>query len=245
MVELTIAHLYPDLMNLYGDRGNIISLKKRIEWYGFKCNIKNIYLSDDVDLANIDMIFMGSGSNREQNLVYLELIKKADNLLKEIDRGLPALFICGAYQLLGNSYKNLDGTEVNGLKFFNIYTLEQKKRLTGDILIESKINNEIVAVVGFENHAGKTFFEDDKLLPFGTVIKGYGNNGEDNKEGLLYNNLIGTNLHGPLLPKNPKITDYFIKNMLQNKGVELTNNLLNDELEIYANEQTKKKILAK
>ncbi len=243
MERLVIAHMYPDLMNLYGDRGNLCCLEKRINWYGYDCEIRPVNLNDKLDFQQIDMLFMGGGSDREQNLVYNDLLVKAEKLMQEIENGLPTLCICGAYQLLGNYYKSYDGTVMNGLGFFDLHTLGKKDRLIGNILIESELDGKTTTVVGFENHGGRTYLNDKKLHPFGKVVKGHGNNGEDAGEGLLYKNLIGTYLHGPLLPKNPAIADFFIKAMAQRKGLNLAKTL-DDSIENFAHEQVKKKILS-
>jgi CobQ-like glutamine amidotransferase family enzyme len=242
MEQFVIAHMYPDLMNLYGDRGNLLCLQKRINDYGYACEIRPLYLNDKIDFHSIDMLFMGGGSDREQGLVYNDLMVKADTLMQEIEDGLPTLCICGAYQLLGNYYKSYDGSLLNGLGFFDFHTEGRKDRLIGNILIESEIAGEKISVVGFENHGGRTYLNDKNLRAFGTVIKGHGNNGEDGREGLWYKNLIGTYLHGPLLPKNPHIADYFIQAMASRKGIKLPG-ALDDRIEHYAHQQVRKKIL--
>jgi CobQ-like glutamine amidotransferase family enzyme len=242
VAEFNIAHMYPELMNLYGDRGNLVCLQRRLEWYGHSCVIKNISLGDKLEFDKIDMIFMGGGSDREQGLVYQDLLDKADNLLTEIENGLPVLFICGAYQLLGKSYHSWDGSDMVGLGFFDFYTVGRKDRLIGNILINSEIPGVSTSIVGFENHGGRTHFDNSNLKAFGTVIKGQGNNGKDKTEGLLYKNLIGTYLHGPLLPKNPAISDWFIQNMGERKGIKF-NGALNNTIENFAHEQVKHKLL--
>jgi len=242
MAEFIIAHMYPDLMNLYGDRGNLMCLKKRLEWYGHNCTIKNIGLGEILNYRDIDMVFMGGGSDREQGLVYQDLIKKTDSLMAEIESGLPVLCICGAYQLLGTRYLSHDGKLMHGLGFFNFYTRGEKDRLIGNIIISSEVPGRTVNVVGFENHGGRTYFEDSWLKPFGKVIKGHGNNGEDKTEGIAYKKLIGTYLHGPLLPKNPEIADYFIQSMADRKGIEIKKEL-DDYIENFAHGQVEKKLL--
>jgi len=241
--KYTIAHMYPDLMNLYGDRGNLICLQKRMEWYGLNCEIKSIHLQDRLDFSQIDMLFMGGGSDREQGLVYHDLLQKSDQLLEQINMGLPMLCICGAYQLLGNYYKLQDGLTLDGLGFFPFYTVSKPGRLIGNILLECEIHGQKTTVVGFENHGGRTYFDDNNLQGLGKVIKGQGNNGEDKIEGMQYNNLIGTYLHGPLLPKNPVLADFFIHAMTDRRGDKLTRRL-DDTIEHIAHEQVKKKIMA-
>lgn len=244
MAQFNIVHMYPDLMNLYGDRGNLICIKRRIEWYGHKCNIKTIRLREEFDYNNTDMLFMGGGSDREQELVYQDLLTRADKLKEMIEQGLPVLCICGAYQLLGTSYRAIDGAVMDGLGFFDFHTIGQPTRLIGNILIECQIENEKVEVVGFENHGGRTFLDNPDLRPLGQVIKGSGNNGIDRTEGIKYKNLIGTYLHGPFLPKNPAMADWYIASMAKRKNLTLINHL-DDEIENFAREQVKNRILAK
>lgn len=244
METVKIAHMYPDLLNLYGDRGNLIVLSRRLAWYGFSCQIIPVELGDDIDFSELDMVFMGGGSDREQNLVYRDLFKKADALWAEIEDGMPLLAICGAYQLLGRYYESADGKVMHGLNFFDFYTAGEEKRLIGNILIKTEITGKETTVVGFENHGGRTYFNGPELKPFGKVVKGYGNNGQDKCEGISYKNLIGTYLHGPLLPKNPAVADFFIQAVLKRKGLEL-NRQLDDRIENFAHEQVKKMILSR
>lgn len=244
MENFTIAHMYPDLMNLYGDQGNLICIRKRLEWHGFNCEIKPVHLGQELDFSQLDMLFMGGGSDREQGLIYTDLIKRSGRFLEEIEKGLPVLCICGAYQLLGQYYYTTEGENYEGLGFFNIYTESGKQRIIGNIALESHINGEKNVVVGFENHAGRTYFTDKDLNPFGRVLKGYGNNGEDGYEGLHYRNLIGTYLHGPLLPKNPFVADYFINTMLKRRGITLEISL-DDTIENLAHKQVIDKIMSR
>lgn len=242
MAEFTIAHMYPELMNLYADSGNLICLQRRIEWYGYTCKIKNITLNQDFDYNSIDMIFIGGGSDREQRLVCQDLLKDRDKLASAIEEGVPVLCICGAYQLLGTTYRSSDGRLLNGLGLLDFYTIGNPKRLIGNISTETQAFGVTVSVVGFENHCGRTYFDDPQLQPFATVVKGYGNNGEDKTEGVRYKNLIGTYLHGPLLPKNPIIADSFIKTMAARKGI-IIEKVLDDHLEIFAHNQIKVKLM--
>lgn len=242
MEHFHLAQLYPNLMNLYAARGNLICLQKRLEWYGFDSNIININHGDKLDFKHIDLLFMGGGSEREQELILQDLSKRADPLMQAIEEGLPVLFICGAYQLLGEYYRSHEGKELQALGFFSFFTQGFRERLTGNILTHTELNQKEESVVGFENHGGRTYFIDRRLQPFGRVIKGFGNNGEDKQEGIIYRNLLGTYLHGPLLPKNPRVADFFIKAMTGRRSVNL-DKTLDDNLENYAHEQIKKRIL--
>lgn len=236
MAEFIIAHMYPRLMNLYGDRGNLLCLKKRLQWYGHQPRIYEVSVGSKLDYHNIDMIFMGSGSEREVKLVYQDLISRGADLKGAIENGLPMLFIDNAYQLLGQTYMDAGEKIIDGLGFFKFSTRKAKNRLTGNIILSSSVTGKECTIVGFENHYGCTYFEDENLQAFGWVIKGYGNNGEDGCEGFIYKNLIGTCLHGPLLPKNPEIADFFIKAMAARRGISLEAKL-DDSIENFAHQQ--------
>lgn len=239
MALFKLAHLYPDLMNLYGDRGNLICLKKRLEWRGHQCEIIPVSRGESLNYQDLDLLLMGGGSDREQGLMYQDLINMADGLFANIESGFPVLCICGAYQLLGSYYRSLDGQMLDGLGLFRFYTQSEKGRLIGNILIEVEIDGIKQTVVGFENHGGRTYIEDRQLKPLGKVIKGFGNNGKDGREGIWYKNLIGTYLHGPLLPKNPALADYFIQAMAGRRGLNIRE-ILDDGIEAYAHQEVKR-----
>lgn len=242
-MELKIGWLYPELMSTYGDRGNIIALfyrgRKR------KINIKIIKISIDDPVAlmkEVDLLFMGGAQDKQQEIVNVDLQKNKGKMLEKlIEREIPALFICGAYQFLGKYYLAADGTKIPGLGIFDLYTINpglNKKRLIGDIIIKPKpiwLKNKLV--IGFENHGGRTYLSD-KQLAFAEVIKGAGNNGQDKTEGIFYKNAIGTYLHGPILPKNPHLTDFLLKIALEKKyQKEIILKELDDELEKKAREK--------
>jgi CobQ-like glutamine amidotransferase family enzyme len=232
-----ITHLYPHLLNLYGDQGNLNTLLRRLEWRGYTARVEPVNLAGEVDWNRTDMIFMGGGSDREQSLVLEDLRRHAAVLWEKIEAGLPALLICGAYQLAGREYRH-DAYAMEGLGWFDFYTVGGKKRLVGNVVLECEIDGYMVNVVGFENHAGQTYFGPDSgLQAWGRVIKGYGNNGSDLGEGIRYKNLIGTYLHGPLLPKNPGAADFFIRRMLERRGGDLPLPALDDGIEDYARHQ--------
>jgi len=239
MAKFVIAHMYPDLMNLYGDRGNLICLQKRLEWLEQECEITKCFLGDELDLARTDMFFMGGGSDREQQLVFQDLRKRSEHLWQAVQDGLPALCICGAYQLLGEFYKAADGTIMPGLAFFQLHTVAEPGRLIGNILIEADIAGSRTSLVGFENHGGRTYLDDPELKPLGKVLRGFGNNGKDKTEGLLFRNLVGSYLHGPLLPKNPALADFFIQAMAQRRGIAIDTGL-DDTIENVAHQQVVK-----
>lgn len=235
-MKLTIGYLYGDLMNIYGDTGNIIALQKRAQWRGIKVEVVNISLGAKLDHPEggikPDIYFFGGGQDQAQELVSKDLIKsgKGKVIKKEIDRGVPLLSVCGGYQLLGEYYKPHRGPKLPGIGLFPAYTLASHDRMIGNIVIESIFGK----LVGFENHSGKTNLKKG-ALPFGMVVKGFGNNGTDKTEGCMYKNAIGCYMHGSLLPKNPKLTDWSIKKALEVKyGKEIKLKPLDDKLENLA-----------
>ncbi len=168
----------------------------------------------DFDYDDIDLILIGGGSDRTQSIVYNDLLKQRQDLENYIENDGVILTICGSYQMFGNEYCDVKGDNVSCLEIFDIKTTSQQDRLIGDILIENNLGLEPKEVVGFENHGGRTFHNYKSL---GKVISGHGNNDEDNNEGMIYKNFIGTYLHGPFLPKNPHIADDLIFNAMKNK----------------------------
>ena len=239
---LKIAHLYPELMNLYGDQGNLTVLKRRAAWYGEPLEIIPIGLGEEIPFSSLDMIFMGGGSDREQGLLTRDLLRHADQLLQAIERGLPFLGICGAYQLLGKEYITFEGKRYPGLNLFPFHTEGKPDRLIGNIVLECTLDGERQTVVGFENHGGRTWLDGTDLLPWGNVRVGHGNNGEDGKEGFQYKNLIATYLHGPLLPKNPAVADFFLKKMFERKEIQIKT-ILDDTLENFAHQQILQRLI--
>lgn len=214
--SLTIVHLYADEMNIYGDRGNILTLVKRLNWRGYEAVVKEIGVGDTFDLGKADIIFAGGGQDRGQVAVGKDLQKRADQIRKAVEAGMPVLTICGTYQLFGRRFITLEGEEIPGIGIFDTETIGSRKRMIGNIVI----NTTIGELVGFENHSGKTQLRSVKQS-FGTVLKGFGNNGDDKTEGAQVNNAYGTYLHGPILPKNPVFADHLLLTALKNKyGIE-------------------------
>lgn len=222
--QLTIGWLYPELMNIYGDRGNVTTLVKRCQWRNIETKVikMNVGFGKE-ELKECDLLLMGGAQDKQQKVVSDDLYKKTEILSKMIENGVPGLYICGAYQFLGKYYKESNGTIINGLGIFDLYTQnpgERFKRLIGNTAV--KINSDILEnkiIIGFENHGGRTYLGKN-IKPLGTVISGFGNNGEDKTEGAIYKNSIGTYFHGPILPKNPKLADYLIKISLKVKYKE-------------------------
>lgn len=247
-MKLTIGYLYGDLMNIYGDTGNIIVLQQRAKWRGIEVEVKVKSLKSKIKKGEFDLYFFGGGQDQQQGLVAKDLLKKSKILKTEIERGVPLLSICGGYQLLGEYYQPHKGPKLPGVGIFPAYTIAGSKRMIGNIVIEIQdlrfkihenhesliINPKSLNLVGFENHSGQTFLKDPNLS-LGKVQKGFGNNGEDGTEGCIYKNAIGCYMHGSLLPKNPKLADWLLKKALEvkyNKEIHLKP--LDDLLEIEA-----------
>ena len=243
-MKLIIGYLYGDLMNIYGDTGNIIALKKRAEWRGIEVKVINISVGNRIPTrqvgTQIDLYFFGGGQDQAQQIVSEDLIKsgKGKIIKQEGERGVPLLSICGGYQLLGEYYKTHKGAKLPGIGLFPAYTLASHDRMIGNIIIESMFGQ----LVGFENHSGKTYLKKG-AIPLGMVIKGFGNNGKDQTEGCIHKNAIGCYMHGSLLPKNPKLADWFLKKSLEVKyGKTFELEPLDDTLELQAHHQVIKKL---
>ena len=229
-MQLTIGHLYPDLLNLYGDRGNIACLMKRCQWRGIGASTIEFESEDTGDFKKLDIVLLGGGSDREQILVCRKLKKiQADFKTYVEDNGV-VLAVCGGYQLLGKYYETREGT-IEGLNLVDLYTKQGKDRLIDNIVLQSPLCS--MPVVGFENHGGRTFINNNR--PLGKVLYGSGNDGESGYEGVIYKNVIGTYLHGPLLPKNPQLCDYLIQKALERKYGSLKLPPLDDSQEQEAN----------
>lgn len=231
-MKLTIGHLYPDLLNLYGDRGNIQCLMKRCLWRGIEAETIAFELDDNIDFSNLGIVLLGGGSDREQMLV-CEKLKEIQKDFKEyVEQGGVVIAICGGYQLLGNYYKTDMGT-IEGLSLVDMYTEQGEDRLIDNIVLQSELFD--MPIVGFENHGGRTFIGENK--PLGKVLYGSGNDGKSGYEGVVYKNVIGTYLHGPLLPKNPQLADELILRALKKKyGEDVTLSPLDDSQEKAAND---------
>ncbi|NLJ76639.1 MAG: glutamine amidotransferase [Peptococcaceae bacterium] len=212
------CHLYPDLLNLYGDGGNMVAFQKRCQWRNIPLQILYKSLADTKDFNAYDFVFLGGGSDQEQKLAGADLMKSRDQLQKAIENGLVVLAISGGYQLFGCHYETGDGKQAPGLAILDMYTETGGKRLVGNAVIEMKLDGVPTRVVGFENHYGRTFL--DGIGPLGKVLFGKGNNGKDGLEGARYKNVFCSYLHGPLLPKNAALTDKLIRLALKKRGLE-------------------------
>ncbi len=210
-MELCICHLYPDLLNLYGDRGNITTLVRRAQWRGIGARVIEARLDDAIDPDASDLYFIGGGEDRQQRLAGPDLGSAKGAALREAAAsGAAVLGVCGGYQLLGHYYRPAEGADLQGLGMLDLHTIHpgpSARRLIGNIVIRDASTG--VRLVGFENHGGRTHL-GPRARPLGTVESGFGNNGEDRTEGAVSGSVYGTYLHGPLLPKNPWLADHLI-----------------------------------
>ncbi len=218
MDKLKVCHLYPDLLNLYGDRGNIIAMQKRLEWRGLHFEYSGISVGDSFNACNYDLIFIGGGQDFEQEVLLSDLsTDKKKSIRDAVETGISFLAICGGYQLLGTHYTSWNGMQFDFCGAVDIHTIGQEKRMIGDFLFtcpEKPLNGLIVA--GFENHSGKTYLGNG-VKPLGHIIKGFGNNGEDGTAGARYKNVFCSYSHGPILPKNPVLCDFILETALKKK----------------------------
>ena len=246
-MKLTICHLYPDLLDLYGDRGNILALAARCRWRGIEPVIQKASLGEDLDFMGMDILFLGGGSDREQGLLVQDLMRRENELRKAIENGLVVLAICGGYQMLGKYYQMVSGEKIQGLGILDVWTIAGAKRLIGNVVVEldERVlsgNSKFRTLVGFENHSGKTYLGGG-VMPLGKALFGNGNNGADREEGVRYRNVFGTYLHGPLLPKNPHFADLLLELAVLRRGLDTRLMELDDRLEELAHEAMVKRLL--
>lgn len=240
--------MYPNAMNLYGDLGNVITLVKRCEWRGIEAEVVPVKVGEKVDFGACDLLFMGGGQDSGQKLVADDLVTRGPAIKAEIEGGMPALLICGGFQLFGQYFQTSENEQIPGISVFDAYTVGGEKRLIGNVVVDiahalgtwqSQFNLPTSSVshttlVGFENHSGQTILEHG-TEPFGYVIRGFGNKGDGGYEGAVYKNAYGTYLHGSLLPKNPWFADHLIMCALYRRyGNVETLKELDDAIEIAA-----------
>lgn len=223
--SVRLCHLYPNEMNIYADRGNIAVLAKRLQWRAMSLEITPCHVKQTVNPKDFDIFYLGGGQDSDQAVITKDLQEtKAGALREAFELGAVGLFVCGGYQLAGYSYETKEHGQLDGLGLLDITTVTGETRLIGDILIEVELgtqpentqpnnpqpdNPRPLQIVGYENHLGRTFL-GPHTKALGKVIKGHGNNGQDNTEGAIQNHIIGTYLHGPLLPKNPQLADLIL-----------------------------------
>ncbi|MGI9556318.1 MAG: type 1 glutamine amidotransferase [Solirubrobacterales bacterium] len=239
-MKLRVAALYPDQMNIYADRGNLIFLRRRCEWRGLEFELNGIGMGEDLDPAGTDLVYIGGGQDRDQRLVAEDLVRaKRDALVSAVENGTVVLAVCGGYQLLGESYE-LGEERIEGLGIADLRTVRgEGSRLIGNVAIEVDLGEGPRVVAGFENHGGRTYLGAE-AEPLGRVLKGHGNNGSDGLEGVRHLNVFGTYLHGPLLPKNSWLADALIALALGSGDNPVELESLADELEDRAHETARR-----
>ena len=224
---IRICHLYPEDMNIYGDLGNIITLRKRLEWRGYGVVVDEVNVGQDYDFKGADILMAGGGQDRGQLLVADDLQAKSEALHAAYQDDLPMLLICGSYQLFGNYFQTIEDTRIPGIGIFDAVTTATDRRLIGNVVIDSVFGK----IVGFENHSGATVLADG-VEALGKVEKGHGNDGASGHEGAISRNCIGTYLHGPVLVKNPVLADSIISRALKRSYDIVELERLDDELEL-------------
>lgn len=234
--QLTILHLYPKDMNIYGDHGNMLVLQRRAQWHGYSTNIIE-YNPGDTFPDTVDIVVGGGGQDSGQDKIKNDLIAIGPKLQRLADKGTPMLVICGLYQLFGKFFKTQDGHIIDGIGLLDIETVAGTERLIGNITTTSE---QFGVIIGYENHSGKTFLGPG-MEPFGIIVRGAGNNGEDDAEGARYKNIIGSYLHGPLLPKNPQIADWIIEQAAVSKFGDFTPAVIDDRFAILARKHAQKR----
>lgn len=232
-MKLKIAYLYPELLNIYGDKGNISAFVNRCLWRNIEVKTVEINIGDKIDPDLYDFYFIGGGQDQQQIAVAEELQKQKDALTRARDNMAVFLTICGGYQLLGHYYKPHKGEELKGISLLDAYTVAGNTRYIGNVTVETEFPLPQKTLVGFENHSGLTYLQGD-TKPIGIVTTGNGNNGKDKTEGGFYKNVFGTYLHGSFLPKNPHFTDYLIKLSLERNYGKVNLEPLDDEIEMKA-----------
>lgn len=237
MKTIRILHMYSDMLDLYGDNGNIEILRYRAKARGIETIVEHHSVgTEDTDFSSYDLIYLGGGADFEQQLLADDLQSCREEIIKAYQNGTFFLLICGGYQLMGEFYKDSNGEVINGLGMFPYHTeasLNKSKRCIGNIIIESELGNEKTKIIGFENHGGQT---SDTGKLFGKVLFGNGNRFESSDEGYFDKNVIATYLHGPLLSKNPVLADYIIKYCAERDGEAVEMTPLDDSLEEKARE---------
>lgn len=221
--QLHILQLYPRDMNIYGDWGNVLTIMQRAKWHGYE-PVLHEYNPGDAFPTEIDVVIGGGGQDTGQDKIQADLLKIGPKLHELADTDTPMLMICGLYQLFGNFFRTKDGHEIKGIGIFDIETHGGPERMIGNITTR---NEQFGEIIGYENHSGQTFLSKS-VQPLGKVIKGAGNNGQDEYEGAMYRHVIGTYLHGSLLPKNPAVADWLIEKAATKRYGDFTPTVIDD-----------------
>lgn len=243
-MELKICHLYPDVLNLYGDQGNILCMKRRLNWRGIDVQTTLVPIGAELKASDYDLFFMGGGQEFEQDILLNDLMgAKAAEIKAAIEDGKTFLVINGGYQMLGNYYKSPEGKQIDFIGALDLYTEGSKDRFVGNYMFTCEELNGL-KVVGFEHHAGRTWLGDG-VKPLGKVLVGHGNNGKDGTEGARYKNVFASYSHGCLLPKNPVLADHILKTALEYKYGKADLAPLDDALELSAHSYMQKRLESK
>lgn len=232
-MKISVAHLYPDYLNIYADRGNIAVFRRRAALRGHSLEVTAVEPGDPLEPSAFDLVYVGGGQDREQALVAPDLARRGDDLLRAVETGTALLAVCGGYQLLGRGYRGRNGSSMPGAGLFPLETVAGERRLIGDVLLEVELDGMTTTVAGFENHAGRTLL-DPGATALGRVLAGHGNDGTSGLEGCRVAAAIGTYLHGPLLPRNPILADWLLARALEHAGGDGALEPLGDELERLA-----------
>ena len=220
---ITIVQLYPEQMNIYGDHGNLLVLKRRLEWYGYTPRVIEYNVGDTFP-DDVDIVIGGGGQDSGQEAIHADLMNIGPKLKKLADDNTPMLMVCGLYQLFGNFFQTSQNKRLEGIGILDIETYGTDERLIGNIVTENESFGEII---GYENHSGQTRLGEG-AEPFAKVVKGAGNNSEDGHEGARFRNVIGTYLHGSILPKNPQIADFMIEVAVRKRYDDFHPNVIDD-----------------
>ena len=237
-MKIVVGHLFPDYLNIYADRGNMAVLARRAAWRGHELEVRGLGADDVVRIGEHDLYYIGGGQDREQELIAPALAVQGDALRAAVKSGAALLAVCGGYQLMGRFYRDQSGDELPGVGLFPLHTVAGERRMIGDVLLECELEpGERRTLAGFENHAGRTYL-DDGAEPLGSVLAGFGNDGESGFEGCRVGRAIGTYLHGPLLPRNPWLADWLLAQAIAHRTGEAPPGFepLEDDLEAEAHE---------
>ena len=241
-MELKICHMYPDVLNLYGDRGNITCITRRLAWRGIDSQVTRLPIGASASLSGFDLVFIGGGQDFEQQVLLEDLHRGKDREIRAaVEDGLTFLTICGGYQMLGGYYETFDGKRCDFIGALDLYTVGSRERMIGNYKFQCGESSGGSLVVGFENHSGKTRLGSG-VEPLGRVLSGFGNNGEDGTEGARYKNVFGTYSHGPLLPKNPALCDFILLTALRRKYGTAELLPLDDAAEHLAHDEMARKL---
>jgi len=242
-MELHLVHIYPDVLNLYGDRGNVLCLMRRLQWRGIDVTVTGLPIGSTHVLRNCDLVFIGGGQDFEQQVLLEDLHRGLDReICAAIEDGIPFLTICGGYQMLGSYYEQADGGRCDFIGALDFHTIGAETRMIGNYQFTCTPEAGGSSVVGFENHSGRTYLGSG-VKPLGHVVSGYGNNGIDGTEGVHYKNVFGTYSHGPLLPKNPSFCDMLLRTALMRKYGCADLTPLDDSAENAAHNEMEKRLL--